>query len=163
MRGKGRTRFYDTLCTSVGGGCRRKGMGLGGQCGEGKRGDGTELNTHLAKMPTKFIEGKGSGRRRCVQAPCRQLVASPSPAKSSGLIPLPSTTFVFLLVGPSFGGWIECRNLTFVALAFPANTQTCLCYFSSYFQTGYLQAVIPNGPFTAPVQTTLCPKQHMAA
>lgn len=50
------------VCES-GGRRRVEGKGCRGGWGEG-RGDRMGLNTHVAKFPTEFIEGRGSGHRR---------------------------------------------------------------------------------------------------
>ena len=50
------------VCES-GGRRRVEGKGCRGGWGEGK-GDRMGLNTHVAKFPTEFIEGRGSGHRR---------------------------------------------------------------------------------------------------
>ena len=55
-----RTQSCDTLCVSVGKGYGWKGSWMEGRVGRG-RGGKTGLYTHVAKLPTEFIEGRGSG------------------------------------------------------------------------------------------------------
>ena len=63
--GGGRTRFCDTLYVSLGIGRGWMRWGWKGECGGEGKGGRTGLNTHVAKLPTEFIEGaEGVGHRR---------------------------------------------------------------------------------------------------